>query len=112
MTICISDACRLFLSDPDIRKAFNYARKQFVLKKNRLCKHMKKKQRCRECGGNDFCVHGRRKEICIQCGGASMCEHKRERRMCKICKENGKGGTSLCCHLKKRSKCKQCNLSV
>ena len=67
------------------------------------CKHGRKRNDCKECGGASICEHGRRRSQCKECGGASICKHGRQRSLCKEC-----GGASFCEHGRRRSQCKEC----
>ena len=68
-----------------------------------ICKHVRKRSRCKEGGGISICEHGRQRSMCKECGGASFCEHGRRRSSCKEC-----GGVSICEHGRQRSRCKEC----
>ena len=41
--------------------------KKTIRKKNILCTHNRRKNRCKECGGVSICPHQRRKNFCIEC---------------------------------------------
>jgi hypothetical protein len=84
------------------------------------CKHVKHRNRCRECGQYGFkrCEHGRNKYQCKDCG-TGHCEHGRPKHQCKDCGtgqcDHGKWkhqckecGTGHCEHGKRRSQCKDC----
>lgn len=78
-----------------------------------LCKHDRRKNRCRLCGGASICEHNKSRHICIECkksnkGGGGICEHDKIRRICRRCKELEKGGQRICEHNKNKSKCKIC----
>ena len=47
------------------------------------CKHGRRRNRCKECGGASVCDHGRQRSMCKECGGASICDHGRHTN-CKI----------------------------
>lgn len=69
----------------------------------RVCRHGKRYNQCRECGGASICVHARRRVQCITCKGASVCVHGKRRTQCISCK-----GASMCSHDKRRVDCTQC----
>ncbi len=71
-----------------------------------ICEHGRRKDTCKECGGNQIWEHGRVRSTCKECGGGSICEHGRVRSTCKEC-----GGGSICEHDKIRSRCKICDPS-
>ena len=68
-----------------------------------ICQHGRQKRQCKECGGVNICEHGRRRSNCKECGGSSICQHGRIRSTCKDC-----GGRSICQHGRQRSRCKDC----
>jgi hypothetical protein len=35
--------------------------------KGSICRHLKRRSRCKECGGNEICAHGRVKNSCYRC---------------------------------------------
>jgi hypothetical protein len=35
--------------------------------KGSICRHLKRRSRCKECGGNEVCPHGRIKKTCFRC---------------------------------------------
>lgn len=75
--------------------------------KNRnKCKHDKRRNLCKECGGTSICEHGRERRRCKNCNGTSICEHGRRRRWCKDC-----NGSGICEHDKRRCECIICNPS-
>lgn len=68
-----------------------------------ICKHGRRRSRCKECGGSGMCEHGRERNKCKQCGGSGICQHLRRRSHCKEC-----GGASICVHGRRHSRCKEC----
>jgi hypothetical protein len=70
---------------------------------SQVCEHNRKRSQCKDCGGASICEHNRRRSRCRDCNGASICEHNRERSRCKEC-----GGASICKHNRQRSRCKEC----
>jgi hypothetical protein len=91
-------------------------------KNNSKCKHNKRKNYCKECGGSSICEHNRIKIYCKECGGSQICEHNRIKSQCKDCNgsricEHNKikhyckdcGGSQICEHNKQKSRCKDCD---
>ena len=54
-----------------------------------LCKHQRRKSRCKDCGGSEICEHQRIKSRCKDCRGSSFCEHQRRKSQCKDCRGGG-----------------------
>jgi hypothetical protein len=63
-----------------------------------LCKHGRRKSRCKDCGGSGLCEHKRERSRCKDFVGSGLCEHKRERRRFRDC-----GGSGLCEHQRQAS---------
>lgn len=73
-----------------------------------ICKHLKRMDRCKECGGTEICKHGKNKQFCKEDGcGTQICSHGNNKSKCKICNKPGEG--HLCLHGKVRSSCKECD---
>lgn len=66
------------------------------------CKHGKRKQMCRECGGSGICQHGKQRHHCRECGGSGFCVHGKRKARCKEC-----GGISICEHGRQKGCCRQ-----
>jgi hypothetical protein len=49
------------------------------------CRHDRRRNECRDCGGGSICEHDRIRSKCKECGGGSICEHKIVRGTCSIC---------------------------
>ena len=46
-------------------------------KPHSVCPHQRRRDRCKECGGQSICEeHQRQRSSCKECGGASVCEHQ------------------------------------
>ena len=43
-----------------------------------LCKHGRRKSRCKDCGGSGLCEHKRERRRFRDCGGSGLCEHQRQ----------------------------------
>ena len=71
------------------------------------CKHDKRKDLCKECGGSAFCKHGKHKSRCKECGGSAFCKHDKRKDLCKEC-----GGSAFCEHGKIKAYCKECGGSA
>ena len=67
------------------------------------CKHGRRRNQCKDCGGGSICQHGRRRNQCKDCGGSGICQHGRVRSRCKDC-----GGSGICQHGRRRGRCKDC----
>jgi len=67
------------------------------------CVHLKRRERCVECGGSEICSHGKRKSQCADCGGKGICQHGRSKYACKDC-----GGSAFCQHGRRKAECGQC----
>lgn len=50
-----------------------------------VCPHGKRRDKCRQCGGNSFCTHGKRKAMCKSCGGSGLCWHGVAKYNCAEC---------------------------
>ncbi len=70
---------------------------------SQMCEHKRIRSRCKECGGSQMCEHNRRQNTCKECGGSQICEHNRRRNTCKEC-----GGSQICEHKRIRNTCKEC----
>lgn len=68
-----------------------------------ICKHGRRKTRCKDCGGGSICEHGKLRNSCRDCGGGSICQHGRIKTTCKDC-----GGSGICVHGRQRRQCKEC----
>lgn len=57
--------------------------------KHPRCRHNKRRELCRDCGGSQICEHNKVKTQCKACGTA-LCSHKRWKGECALCRpENG-----------------------
>jgi hypothetical protein len=74
-----------------------------VVERRNVCKHGRRKHRCKDCGGSSICPHGREQHVCKDCGGSGLCHHGRRKCRCAQC-----GGSSLCQHGRERFRCKLC----
>ena len=74
-----------------------------------ICEHLRRKDRCKQCGGSEICKHGINKQFCKKegCEGSQICEHKFNKSKCKICNKPGEG--HVCEHGRVRSSCKECD---
>jgi hypothetical protein len=72
-------------------------------RKTKMCEHNKRKDKCKECGGNSICIHNRQKSTCRECGGGSICIHDKFKSRCREC-----GGGCFCIHDKEKSRCREC----
>ena len=49
------------------------------------CRHDRRRNECRDCGGGSICEHDRIRSKCKECGGGSICDHDIVRGTCSIC---------------------------
>lgn len=69
----------------DLKKINTNNIKNLIKKTQKLCKHQRRKNICKECGGASICKHNRIRSRCKECGGASICQHQRRKSQCKEC---------------------------
>lgn len=78
-------------------------KRQRLRSENNKCIHRRRKNRCKDCGGDYFCIHNRIKHNCKECKGSGICIHNRLKYNCKDC-----GGPNICIHNHIKYSCKKC----
>jgi hypothetical protein len=65
------------------------------------CPHGRRRDLCKQCGGNGFCQHGNQKQKCLPCGTGLCPLHPTMLKVnCKVCQK--------CIHGKWKRNCKMC----
>ena len=54
-------------------------------KVRKLCKHKRREEYCKECGGRQVCPHLRTRAQCRECGGSAFCVHDKWKPDCPVC---------------------------